>query len=70
MITEKPTTFEINEKQAARIDKWLKSLHRSKKPYYGRDREYIFSPGAIGIGLTVRDLKTGKTKDFTDYDTW
>jgi len=63
-------TFEINEKQKKAIDKWLRSLHRSKKPYYGRDVHYIFQNTGIGVSLDVKDLKTGKVKDFTDYDTW
>ena len=70
MMIPRPITYEVSQKQADQIVKWLRSLHRSKKPYYGREVQYIFSPGAIGIGLTVVDVKTGKRKDFTDYDTW
>ena len=62
--------FGLTTKQEAAIEKWKQSLHRSKKPYYGRDVQYIFTPTGIGIGLTVRDTKTGKEKDFTDYDVW
>ena len=64
-------TFEINEKQKEQIQKWLKSLHRIKKPYHGRDVSYTFSHASgIGVSLYVTDLKTGKQKEFTDYESW
>ena len=64
--------FTIEGKELKSAKKWIKKQKKKNKKVgtIGDRFVYEFSITGIGIGKSVRDCLTGKSKNITDYDKW
>lgn len=82
---KKPTTFQLNENQEAKLTEWLEFVRRKGVEMHGEDPlhpgyprlgavgggiTYSFTPTGIGLAVTVKDFLTGEVISLTDWEEW
>lgn len=71
-MSEDKLIFTIEGKELKAAKKWIKKQKKKNKKVgtIGDRFSYEFAITGIGIGVSVKDALTGKSKDITDYDKW
>jgi hypothetical protein len=69
---EDKLVFVLDGEELKAANKWMKKQRKKNKKAgkIGDCFEYVFSFSGIGVGVSVKDALTGKSKDITDYDKW
>lgn len=60
--------FDLTEKQETEIKEWKEHIKAVFGEYGSYD--YTFTPGEIGVSLSVYSHVADTQKDFTDLDSW
>ena len=63
-------SFELNDIESARYKRWTQNHEKVCPPNRGTTYSVTFTPNGIGVGVSIKCSKCGKSKDITDYDCW